>query len=91
MNVKFLTYVDGGHAYHGAKAAGSFLFCIRCYSAAYGHWSLIRTYQGYRYRRSIPVYVYLATRIITTVLMIAGIITPPLQSQGLGCEGCCMP
>mgnify|MGYP001020273929 FL=1 len=72
----------------GAAAGGIFslAYAVAQQLMVIGHFE-IRTYQVTDTEEVFSFGVYLAARIITTVLMIAGIIIFTLQSQGLSYEG----
>ena len=72
----------------GAAAGGVFslAYAVAQQLMVIGHFE-IRTYQVTDTEEVFSFGVYLAARIITTVLMIAGIIIFTLQSQGLSYEG----
>ena len=72
----------------GAAAGGVFslAYAVEQQLMVIGHFE-IRTYQVTDTEEVFSFGVYLAARIITTVLMIAGIIIFTLQSQGLSYEG----
>ena len=72
----------------GAAAGGVFslAYAVAQQLMVIGHFE-IRTYQVTDTEEVFSFGVYLAARIITTLLMIAGIIIYTLQSQGLSYEG----
>ena len=72
----------------GAVAGGVFslAYAVAQQLMVIGHFE-IRTYQVTDTEEVFSFGVYLAARVITTVLMIAGIIIFTLQSQGLSYEG----